>query len=55
MNVSRQAAHQAAHELVRMDLIELVPDPADRRARLARLSQSGRDLDQRVIAIVREI
>lgn len=49
LGVSRQAVHQSVTELNRLGLIELVPDPDDRRATVARLSKKGEPL--RVLAI----
>ena len=43
LGVTRQSAHQTIHELVAMDLLELVADPEDGRASLARLTAAGRD------------
>ena len=49
LGVSRQAVHQSVTELNRLGLIELVADPDDRRATIARLSKKGEPL--RVLAI----
>jgi DNA-binding MarR family transcriptional regulator len=43
LSVTRQSAHQTVHELVEMGLVELIRDPDDRRASLARLTGAGRD------------
>lgn len=48
LGVSRQAVHQCLQELIRVGLLELVPDPEDGRAKLARLSDKGTPV--RVIA-----
>ncbi len=39
--VSRQAAHQTINELVQMGLVELSPDPDDKRAKLVVVSPAG--------------
>lgn len=41
LGVSRQAVHQCLQELVRLKLVDLVADPQDGRAKLARLSEQG--------------
>jgi DNA-binding MarR family transcriptional regulator len=41
MGVSRQAIHQSLQELVRLNVVELVPDPSDGRAKLVQLSKTG--------------
>lgn len=48
LGVSRQAVHQCLQELVRLKLVELVADPQDGRAKLARLSEQG--MPVRVVA-----
>ena len=42
IGVTRQAVQQVVAGLVDADLLELVPDPDDRRARLVRLTEAGR-------------
>lgn len=42
LGVSRQAVHQCLQELVRVGLVELVPDPEDGRAKIAKLSKQGK-------------
>lgn len=41
LGVSRQAVHQCLQELVKVKLVELVPDPEDGRAKLVKLSKRG--------------
>ena len=41
LGVSRQAVHQCLQELVKVGLVELVADPEDGRAKVARLSKQG--------------
>ena len=41
LGVSRQAIHQSLRELTRLDVVELVPDPTDGRAKRVRLSKTG--------------
>lgn len=43
VGVTRQSAHQTIHELIEMDLVELVADPDDGRAVIARLTDAGRE------------
>ncbi len=50
IGVSRQAVHQTVAELVDAGLLELVPDPDDRRAKLVVLTSDGR----RNVAAARE-
>ncbi|TDV46394.1 MarR family winged helix-turn-helix transcriptional regulator [Actinophytocola oryzae] len=42
MGLTRQSVRQTADALVRDGLVELVPNPADRRARLLKLTPEGR-------------
>lgn len=44
LGISRQAVHQALRILLDAGIIEMAPDPADARAKVARLSDSGRPL-----------
>lgn len=48
LGVSRQAVHQSLRELGKLNLVELVADPEDGRAKIARLSKRG--LPTQVIA-----
>lgn len=41
LGVSRQAIHQCLRELSRLNLVELVADPEDGRAKIARLNKRG--------------
>lgn len=41
LGISRQAVHQCLQDLVRLKLVELVADPQDGRAKVARLSEQG--------------
>ena len=41
LGVTRQAAHQTVHDLVGMGMVELVPDPDDRRAKLIQITVEG--------------
>ena len=53
LGVTRQAVHQCLQELIRINLVELVVDPNDRRAKIARLSAQGepvRKMASRVFA-----
>ena len=41
IGVTRQAVHQTVNELVEMGLVELAPDPTNRRAKLVTLTPYG--------------
>lgn len=41
IGVSRQAIHTSLNGLIQLGLVELVPDPEDRRAKIAVLSEQG--------------
>lgn len=49
--VSRQAIHQSVHSLVKRGYLELVPDPEDARAKIARHADKG----LRLVAAMQEI
>jgi DNA-binding MarR family transcriptional regulator len=49
LGVSRQAAHQAIGELSKLNLLEVIPDATDKRAKLAQLSARGRKMDDAVV------
>jgi DNA-binding MarR family transcriptional regulator len=55
IGISRQAVHQTVGELVELGLVELVPDPASRRAKLVVLTPSGRRTVEAALAIFREL
>lgn len=38
LDISRQAVHQSLNELIKVHIVELVPDPDDGRAKLVQLS-----------------
>ncbi|MFI2257893.1 MarR family winged helix-turn-helix transcriptional regulator [Streptomyces tubercidicus] len=46
MGVTRQAAHQAAHGLVKLGLLEQAPDPASARRRLIQRTPEGQHVHQ---------
>jgi DNA-binding MarR family transcriptional regulator len=48
--VSRQAVHQTVRELQRLGLVELVPDPANRSAKLVMATDRGRRSTQVALA-----
>jgi DNA-binding MarR family transcriptional regulator len=48
--VSRQAVHQTVRELQRLGLVELVPDPANRSAKLVMATDRGRQSTQVALA-----
>lgn len=41
LGVSRQAIHLTINQMVKMDLLELVDDPNDRRAKIVTISKGG--------------
>lgn len=55
IGISRQAVHQTVGELVELGLVELVPDPTSRRAKLVVLTQLGRDTVGRARAAFQEL
>ena len=55
MGISRQAVHQTVNELVELGLVELVPDPVSRRAKLVLLTPLGRRTVQAALAIFGEL
>jgi DNA-binding MarR family transcriptional regulator len=52
MGVSRQAIHQSLRELVKLNVVELVPDPSDGRAKLVQLSKTGGPLREMASGIL---
>lgn len=55
LGVSRQAIHQSLRELVKHDVVELVPDPSDGRAKLVQLSKSGAPLREMASGILNDL
>ena len=55
LGVSRQAIHQSLRELINVKLVELVPDPDDGRAKLARLSKTGAPIQRMALEILGEL
>jgi DNA-binding MarR family transcriptional regulator len=55
LGVSRQAIHLSLRELIDIGLVELVPDPEDGRAKLARLSKKGEPIQRMALNILREL
>ena len=53
--MSRQAIHQSLRELINVGLVELVPDPDDGRAKLARLSKIGAPIQLMALEILGEL
>jgi DNA-binding MarR family transcriptional regulator len=41
LGISRQAIHLTINQMIEMDLLELVSDPNDRRAKIVRISKGG--------------
>ena len=55
LGVSRQAVHQSLRHLTDIGIVELVPDPEDGRAKLARLSRTGAPIHKRARSILDEL
>ncbi len=55
LGVSRQAIHQSLRELINVGIVELVPDPDDGRAKLARLSKTGAPIQLMALEILAEL
>lgn len=55
LGVSRQAIHQSLRELISIGLVELVPDPDDGRAKLARLSKTGAPIQLMALEILGQL
>ncbi len=55
LGVSRQAVHQSLRDLIKLGIVELVPDPDDGRAKLARLSRKGAPLQRRARKILDDL
>ncbi len=55
LGVSRQAIHQSIRELVGLGLVQLMPDPDDGRAKLAKLSPTGAPTHQLAYDILTEL
>ena len=55
LGVSRQAIHQSLRELINVELVELVPDPDDGRAKLARLSKTGAPIQLMALEILGQL
>lgn len=59
LGISRQAVHATIEQMVKMDILELVDDPADGRAKMVKLSKSGemrrKDARRAVALLAREL
>jgi len=55
LGVSRQAIHQSLRELIDIGLVELVPDPEDGRAKMAKLSRAGAPIQRMAYDILQEL
>lgn len=55
LGVSRQAIHLSLRELIDIGLVELVPDPDDGRAKLAKLSKKGAPIQRMAYDILCEL
>lgn len=55
IGITRQAVHQTLEELVDDGLVELVPDPTSRRAKLVVLTPRGRRIVSDALAIFDEL
>ncbi len=54
-HVSRQAAHEQVHALVRRGYLEIVPDPDDGRKRLVRRTAKGREMNAAMSQVKRQL
>jgi DNA-binding MarR family transcriptional regulator len=52
LGISRQAVHQSLRELIDAGVVELVADPSDGRAKLARLSKTGAPIHRKARRIL---
>lgn len=55
LGISRQAVHQSMNGLVKLGLIELVPDPDDRRAVVASMSRKGEPMRMLAIEVLADL
>ena len=55
VGVTRQAVHQTINELINMDLVDLQPDPHDRRAKVVTYTERGSAIGKDAVAALREI
>lgn len=55
LGVSRQAVHQSIRDLIDVDVVELVPDPRDGRAKVARLSKKGAPIHRKARRILEKL
>lgn len=46
MGVSRQAIHTTINQMVKLDIVSLTPDPADRRNMIVSLTETGANMRQ---------
>ena len=55
MGVSRQAVHQTIAGLARKQVLELVPDPSDGRAKILRFRADAADLRDEIVSLQHEL
>jgi DNA-binding MarR family transcriptional regulator len=55
LGVSRQAVHQSIKDLIDLEVVELVPDPRDGRAKVARLSRKGAPIHRKAQKILNKL
>lgn len=55
LRVSRQAMHKSLGELEQKGFLQLVPDPADRRAKIVRLSPTGLKHHRKALACLNRL
>jgi DNA-binding MarR family transcriptional regulator len=55
LGVSRQAVHQSLKDLIDLEVVELVPDPRDGRAKLAQLSRKGAPIHRKARKILEKL
>lgn len=53
--MTKQSMGYLVDDLESLGYVERVPDPADRRAKVVRLTARGNDVDQTVRAVIRQI
>jgi len=55
LGVTRQAVHQSLREMIDVGIVELVPDPRDGRAKVARLSRKGAPIHRKARKILEQL
>lgn len=55
IGVSRQAVHISLNSLVKLGVVDLIPDPDDQRAKIAVLSEKGEPIRKKVFELFAEV